>query len=67
MARLMRSIKGKAIISINDHPQIRECFAGLHMETVPISYTVGGGGKAVDRTELIIFSWDVLAEPAGLF
>lgn len=67
MARLMRSIKGKAVLSINDHPQIRECFAGLHMEAVPISYTVGGGGKAVDRMELVIFSWDVLAEPAGLF
>lgn len=63
----MRNIKGKAIISINDHPKIRECFAGLHMETVPISYTVGGGGKAVDRTELVIFSWDLAAEPAGLF
>lgn len=67
MADLMRSIKGKAIISINDHPQIRECFAGFHMETVPISYTVGGGGRAVDRTELVIFNWDLEAEPAGLF
>lgn len=67
MAKLMRSMKGKAILSINDHPKIRECFAGMHIEEVPISYTVGGGGKAVDRIELIIFSWDLAAEPAGLF
>lgn len=67
MARLMRTMKGKSILSINDHPQIRECFAGMHMETVPITYTVSGGGKAVDRSELIIFSWDLAAEPAGLF
>lgn len=67
MAELMRKIKGKAIVSLNDHPQIRECFSGLHMETIPISYTVGGGGKAVERNELLICSWDVVAEPAGLF
>lgn len=67
MARLMREIRGKAIVSLNDHPQIRECFTGLAMEAVPISYTVGGGGRAVERSELLIYSWDVQAEPAGLF
>ena len=67
MAKLLREIRGKAVLSLNDHPEIRECFKGLHMETVPISYTVGGGGRAVERTELLIFSWDVAAEPAGLF
>ena len=67
MASTMRRIKGKAIMSINDHPDVRACFAGMHTEVVPISYTVGGGGKAVDRNELIIFSWDVQAEPTGLF
>ncbi len=67
MAELLRNIKGKAIVSINDHPEIRECFAGMHTEVVPISYTVGGGGKAVDRNELLIFSWDIQAEPSGLF
>lgn len=67
LAETMRSLKGKAILSINDHPDIRTCFAGLHMEAIPISYTVAGGGKAVDRNELIISSWDVDAEPAGLF
>ncbi len=51
---------------INDHPKIRECFAGFHIEEVPIKYTVGGG-QGVDRLELIISSWDVAAEPAGLF
>lgn len=66
MANLMREIKGKAILSINDHPQIRECFAGFHIEEVPIKYTVGGG-QGVDRLELIISSWDVTAQPAGLF
>lgn len=67
MARLMREMKGKAVLSINDHPDIRACFAGFQIDEVPIVYQVGGGGKGVARTELIIYSWDREAEPAGLF
>jgi len=67
MAQLMREIKGKAILSINDHPDIRRCFEGLQMEVVPITYQVGGGVKGVERNELIIYSWDREGEPVGLF
>lgn len=67
MAVTMRSMKGKAILSINDHPDIRRIFSGFQLMEVKIDYNVGGGGKAVERTELIIFSWDRDAEPAGLF
>jgi DNA adenine methylase len=67
MASLMRSMKGKAILSINDHPDIRRIFAGFQLEEAKIDYTVGGGGRAAARTELIIYSWDRDAEPAGLF
>lgn len=67
MADLMRSMKGKAILSINDHPDIRRIFGDFQMEEVPIEYNVGGGGKAVARTELIIYSWNRDEEPAGLF
>lgn len=66
MASLMGDIKGKAIISLNDHPDIRRVFAGFHMETTDIKYTVGGG-KGSEAKEVLIFSWDVQAEPAGLF
>ncbi|RZI99657.1 MAG: DNA adenine methylase [Rubrivivax sp.] len=67
MAAAMRRIKGKAMVSLNDHPAIREVFAGFHMETVDIAYQVGGGARQVDRKELVIWSWDQEAEPAGLF
>lgn len=67
MAEALRGLKGKAILSINDHPDVRACFAGFHTETLSINYTVGGGGKAVERSELIISSWDVAADPVGLF
>ncbi|MFC4538103.1 hypothetical protein ACFO0U_04830 [Chromohalobacter sarecensis] len=57
---------GKAIISLNDHPDIRRIFVGYHIETTDIRYTVGGG-KGSDAREVLIFSWNVEAEPAGLF
>lgn len=66
MAEILSSLKGKAIISLNDHPDIRRIFAGYHIETTDIRYTVGGG-KGQEAREVLIFSWDVEAEPAGLF
>ncbi|MEI1140720.1 DNA adenine methylase, partial [Pseudomonas aeruginosa] len=66
MAEMLKRLKGKAIISLNDHPDIRRCFADYHIETTDIRYTVGGG-KGSDAREVLIFSWDIQAEPAGLF
>lgn len=39
----------------------------FHIKTVDIEHTVGGGGRDAARTEMIIFSWDDAAEPAGFF
>jgi DNA adenine methylase len=67
MADMMSTMKGKAILSLNDHPDIRRVFARFQMDSTDIQYTVGGGGKGVDRKELIIYSWDRAADPVGLF
>jgi len=67
MADLMAKVRGKVIVSVNDHPDMRRIFGAFQMETLPITYTVGGGGKSAERTELLIYSWDAEAEPAGLF
>ena len=66
MADMLRGLKGKAIVSLNDHPEIRRCFAGFEMESLDINYTVGGGA-GVGRQEVIIYSWDREQEPVGLF
>ena len=66
MAELIGQIQGKAIISLNDHPDIRECFKAFHIESTDIRYTVGSG-KGSEAREVLIFSWDMGAEPAGLF
>lgn len=63
----MHNLRGKAVLSINDHLAIRECFASLHVEVVPITYIVGGGSNGVHRNELVYSSWDRSAEPVGLF
>lgn len=40
---------------------------GFGMESLSIDYTVGGGQNRAERQELIIYSWDREADPAGLF
>jgi DNA adenine methylase len=67
MAAMLQKIKGKAIVSLNDHPDIRRIFAGFEIDTVPIKYSVGGGAKTVERSEVIIYSWDRSLDPVGLF
>ena len=67
MAQKLKTIKGKAVISINDHPAIRECFKDFEMESLKLDYTVGGGANRVERGELVIYSWNRESEPAGLF
>lgn len=66
MAEILGTIKGKAIVTLNDHPDVRQCFARYHIESTDIRYTVGGG-KGSEAREVLIFSWDIQAEPAGLF
>lgn len=54
MAELARSIKGKMIISVNDISEMRKSFAGLNVETVEITYTLGGNNRSAKRSELIV-------------
>jgi DNA adenine methylase len=56
MAELVGKIKGKMVISVNDIPEMRKVFAGLKMESLSISYTVGGG-KGSKAAELVIRNW----------
>lgn len=55
MAELMGSMKGKAVVSVNDIPEMRKAFKGHHMKRVTISYSVGASGRGREpRGELII-------------
>lgn len=67
MAEFMRQAKGKVMVSINDHPAIREAFAGHHMMGLDIKYSVSNtAGPADSSKELVITNWDTEAT-GGLF
>jgi DNA adenine methylase len=54
MAELLGSIKGRFILSINDHSDIRQAFAAFHQEKVRVKYTIGGGSAVKDVGELVL-------------
>ena len=51
---VLGGLKGRFIMSLNDLPETRSLFADFAQEIVPVTYTVGGGGKFAKRTELVI-------------
>ena len=63
MAKAMRTCKGKAMLSINDHPDIRAAFADFHVMDIDIKYSVGNAQSRPETSrELVIMNW----EPAAL-
>ncbi|MBA3010670.1 MAG: DNA adenine methylase [Proteobacteria bacterium] len=52
MARILSSINGKFILSINDHPDMRKVFKGFQIQEVSLMYSLGK--KATKANELII-------------
>ncbi len=68
MAAIMRSCKGKVMVSINDHPDIRRAFDGFPMLGLNIKYSVNNasGGPSTSR-ELVITNWEPGTQTGGLF
>lgn len=60
MADFMRRCKGKVMVSINDHPDIRRVFEGFHFETLGIRCTTANQrqGKTEVSSELVIMNWE---------
>lgn len=57
LAETMRTIKGRAILTINDHPDMEKIFAEFRIERVKISYTVGGVNQGKISQEMIVMNW----------
>lgn len=55
MAVLAKEAKGMMMISVNDIPEMRSVFGGLHMGSRKVSYIVGGG-KGCDSLELLVWN-----------
>lgn len=67
LAEVMTTSQGKVMVSINDHPDIREVFKGFWMEQLDIKYSTSNShGAPVTSKELVITNWD-MATSQGLF
>lgn len=54
MAEMLGHLKGRFILSLNDHPKVRELFARFVIEDVETTYQVSGNGRAQAAREVII-------------
>ena len=54
MAGLLKGIQGKFMLSINDHPEIREVFRPFHRKSVSLLYTVSS--KEPVKVQELIYS-----------
>jgi DNA adenine methylase len=53
MAEHLKVVRGKFLLSINDHPQVRTIFSSFQIQSVPITYSLHrNAGKS--HTELLI-------------
>lgn len=67
MADQVRKVKGKVMISINDHPEIRELFSGLTIFDLGIKYSLGNNqANPNESRELVITNWES-GDLGGLF
>jgi DNA adenine methylase len=58
MAELLRTMVGKAVVSVNDIPEMRAAFKGLEMKRLTINYTVGASGRGREpKGELLIWNF----------
>lgn len=55
LAEVMANLRGRAILTINDHPDMRARFDRFPGKTVGIDYTIGG--KRAPRRERIYTTW----------
>jgi DNA adenine methylase len=66
MASIMKQAKGKIMVSINDHPDIRKAFDGLYFLDLDIKYSLQKQGSPDTTKELVITNFDA-ESTGGLF
>ena len=59
LEQCLREIKGKFMLTINDHPDIRKLYAGLPLMVVKVQYSISRDKSATarERNELIITNY----------
>jgi DNA adenine methylase len=46
LAAQLADARGKFLLSLNDRPEVRECFAAFHIQAIDTTYTIGGAARA---------------------
>jgi len=54
MAEILQRVKGRFILSINDHPDMRRAFKGFSIKPVELKYSVIAKGPLKEAKELLI-------------
>ncbi|CRZ20634.1 Site-specific DNA methylase [Kingella kingae] len=58
LAQTMRTMQGKMMLSINDHPDIRALFAEFNITELQLAYSVGRKTESrIQRGELVICNY----------
>lgn len=58
LAKAMRTMQGKMMLSINDHPDVRALFAEFRITELQLTYVVGRNMESrIKRGELVICNW----------
>ncbi len=58
MNNILQGIQGKFILSINDHPDIREAFKNFNIRPVTLSYSVSAK-SCTEGKELLIYNYEI--------
>jgi DNA adenine methylase len=59
LASLMKTMRGKVIVSVNDIPEMRQAFDDLQIRKLPIAYSLAREKSAKESTELVIANFDL--------
>jgi DNA adenine methylase len=57
LALKLKNLKGKFMLSYNDHPYIRQMFSDFKIKTIKTTYTVRGTNRPEVRSELVITNY----------
>lgn len=60
LADVLGTMSGKAILSVNDHPDMRQVFSAFTISSIGTSYSVGKEGRT-PRSELIVSNFKGVA------
>lgn len=56
LAEQLGKLRGRFILSLNDHPDVRRIFAGFAIEPVTTTYSISGGRSSARAAEVLISS-----------